>query len=328
MIKMKAPSHIELKSAKAVLSFVIVIAIGCFYINEFRKNPLDINALSQNINVCHLIVALLLSLLSYLVETIIWKSIIDGQIDSKKITFREIAVILYASGLFRYLPGRIWIYSAQILWFKKYGINKPLILFINLVCMVELIILSLYFGLMYMSTYTSKLSMSVVIMLFVSLILANLLFNCYGNILINKILVLAGKLTKAEVRPINISHSLMVIIQFTVTISWIFAGLALYFMAKGVGLHIVIADTVPVIASMSLSWLAGYLAVVSPGGLGVREGMMLLMLKPVLAVQTALLLPILSRVILLLSEAFLGLLALALGLRHDVFSVRNNDGVL
>lgn len=313
------------KIAKAALSALVVIVIGYFYVNEFKKNSVDLHSLKLTINIFYLIFALSLSLMSYLVEAFIWKLIIRMQFGRRKITFREIIAILYASGLFRYLPGRIWTFTAQSLWLKKYGITKSLIIYINVVCIIELIIVSLYFGLLYIAIYSSRLSVSMLIMMLASLILVNILFNCYSSILINRLFALAGRIVRTEIQPINISLSSLAVIQLIVAASWILSGLAAYFLAKGVGLHIVPTDMIPLISAMPLSWLAGYLAVILPGGLGVREGMMLLILKPVLVVQTALLLPILSRVMFLLSEALLGLMALFLGMRHNVFSCEKNN---
>jgi uncharacterized membrane protein YbhN (UPF0104 family) len=93
-----------------------------------------------------------------------------------------------------------------------------------------------------------------------------------------------------------------------------------YFLAEGLGLHIQAAELFAVLASMSLSWVVGYLALITPGGLGVREGTMLVMLNNVMNMQTALLFPILSRLLYLTAEALLGGAALFLGLKYDIFS--------
>lgn len=316
-----------LKLAKVATFLLVIIVAGYFYLNEFKKNSLGLSQIKLTINAYYLTYAMILCLLSYLLEIIIWKLILNKQPGCNAIKWREIAAILYSSGFLRYVPGRIWSFAAQTLWLKKYGIANSMVMYINAVYLFESILVSLYFGLLYLAIYTSALSSGIVMLSFASLLLANILCSRYNNVLLNKLFVLVERMTKVRVQAIDVSPYSMFVIQLVVTVIWGLTGFAAYYLAKGFGLHIVIEDTIPVIASMSLSWLAGYLAFVSPGGLGVREGMMLLMLKPVLAVQTTLLLPILSRVMLLLSEAILGLLALVLGLRHDVFSFRNNDGV-
>lgn len=312
--------------AKLLLAFLLIIVVSYFYLQEFNKNPIDFSFLGGAVNVYYLTFALLLCLLSYLVEVIIWKVVLNNQFDRKEITIQEVFAILYASGMFRYLPGRIWILTAQSLWLKKYGITKSQILYINLICIIELIFLSLYLGLVYLVMYTSSLSSSLILILFLFLLLVNILFNGYNKRLMNKVFVLIKKITTIEMKPINISFNSMAVIQLICACSWVLTGLAVYFLAKGLGLEILLLDTIPVAASMCLSWFAGILVVVLPAGVGVREGLMLVMLKPVLAAQTALLLPLVSRLLLLFSEAILGIVAMYLGTKRNVFMLKKNEG--
>jgi uncharacterized membrane protein YbhN (UPF0104 family) len=136
----------------------------------------------------------------------------------------------------------------------------------------------------------------------------------------NKLLALAGRLLKKEIRPLDDSKSLLLFIQFIYTCSWSLMGLGGYFLAKGIGLTVEFSSIFALLASMSLSWLAGYFAVISPGGLGIREGLMLLMLRNIVNTQTALIFPLLSRLMYLAAEALLGLSALSLGIKYNVFS--------
>jgi len=309
----------SVKVVKAVLSILIVLVIAYFYGGELKKNSVDLSTLAQELNIFLVMLALFLSLLSYLSDFFIWKSILGIHQGPQKITSPELAAMLYASGLFRYLPGRIWTYAAQFAWLNKYGITKSRFIYINSVCMIELIITSLYFGLMYLAMYENGPSAPVIILLSAVLLLANLLYNCYNSQMISRIFLIAGKIANRDIQPISIPVAVMFRIQAVFTVGWLLTGLSVYLLSMGVGLPIFPADMVPVLASLSLSWVAGYLAI-TPAGLGVREGMMLVMLKPAVAMQTALLLPILFRLMILLSEALLGVMALFLGIKCNVFS--------
>jgi hypothetical protein len=97
-------------------------------------------------------------------------------------------------------------------------------------------------------------------------------------------------------------------------------GIGSFFLAKGIGLDIPLESMIAILASMSISWFIASLAIISPGGLGIREGIMLLMLNNTVNIQTALIFPILSRIMYLAAEALLGLTALALGIKYKVFS--------
>ena len=71
---------------------------------------------------------------------------------------------------------------------------------------------------------------------------------------------------------------------------------------------------------MSLSWLIGYLSLVTPGGLGIREGVMYLMLSHIVNAQISLLITIATRFLHLLVELMLGLISFLLAIKFRVFS--------
>jgi uncharacterized membrane protein YbhN (UPF0104 family) len=101
---------------------------------------------------------------------------------------------------------------------------------------------------------------------------------------------------------------------------WLLIGVAAYFAALGVGLSVTFHEVTGITASMSVAWVVGYLSAVSPGGLGVREGLMSLMLERVSSPEAALVLPIVTRLLYLVIEALLGAVGLAIGLRQGLFT--------
>jgi hypothetical protein len=64
---------------------------------------------------------------------------------------------------------------------------------------------------------------------------------------------------------------------------------------------------VTLLAAFPAAWIVGYLTPFAPAGLGVREGMLVVLTIPVLGLQTATGLAILSRVVYVLAEAALAL---------------------
>lgn len=310
------------KTLKISAALSVILLIGYFYFLEFRKNWASLQDFRLVIDVYYLAAALFFYLLSYLLETYIWQVCINKHLRRHELGFLKSIAIVNASGLFKYLPGRIWTYTAQLLWLDKYSISKPIVLHVNLVCILGSVIVSLYLGLGYMTLYTDLIPAGLRILSFLVLIACNLVYIAWHSSLMNKLLALAGRLLEKEISPLDDSKSLLFFIQFIYTCSWGLMGLGGYFLAKGVGLDLLFSNIFVILASMSLSWVVGYIAVISPGGLGIREGIMLLMLNNVVTVQTALLFPILSRLMYLIAEALLGLTALLLGFRYNMFSAK------
>lgn len=85
------------------------------------------------------------------------------------------------------------------------------------------------------------------------------------------------------------------------TVAWLGYGTALWLLARGllpgVGLGVL-----PAIAVFTASYLAGFLALFAPGGIGVREGVFILMLQGPIGIGAATALAIASRLLLTVTE--------------------------
>jgi len=313
------------KIIKTSAFLIIFILIGYFYSLEFTRNWVSIRDFKFVLNVPYLFLSFFLFLITYFLETYIWHVCMNRHVGRNALTFTQSIAVVNSSGLLKYLPGRIWTYTAQLLWLKKYGISKSVILYVNMICVLGSIIASLYLGLMYVGFYTHLMSLKVIILLFCLLALANVVYITWNSTILNTLIKFAGKIFGKEIRLLSDSKSLLISIQFIYGCSWLILGVSGYFLAKGTGLNILYNEMFALLASLSLSWIVGFLVVIAPGGLGVREGMMFLMLSNVISPRFALIFPILSRVMYLIAEALLGLAAFALGMKHGIFSSRKES---
>jgi hypothetical protein len=85
------------------------------------------------------------------------------------------------------------------------------------------------------------------------------------------------------------------------TVAWIGYGVALWLLARGLlpkaGLGLL-----PAITVFTASYLAGFLALFAPGGIGVREGLFILMLQGPIGIGAATALAVASRLLLTVTE--------------------------
>ncbi len=174
------------KILRIIASVLIILLIGYFYSLEFKKNWASLQNFKLLIDLRCLIFSLSLYLLSYLLETYIWKVCINKHLGRHELNFIQSIAVVNASGLLKYLPGRIWTYTAQLLWLKKYDISKPVILYVNLICMLGSIIVSFYLGLIYLTLYTNLVRTELLILSFIALILLNVAYIAWNPLLMNK----------------------------------------------------------------------------------------------------------------------------------------------
>jgi hypothetical protein len=84
-------------------------------------------------------------------------------------------------------------------------------------------------------------------------------------------------------------------------VAWIGYGVALLLLARGL-LPDVELGLLPATAVFTASYLAGFLALFAPGGIGVREGVFILMLQGPIGIGAATALAIASRLLLTVTE--------------------------
>jgi glycosyltransferase 2 family protein len=84
-------------------------------------------------------------------------------------------------------------------------------------------------------------------------------------------------------------------------VAWVGYGTALWLLARGL-LPGVRLGWLPAIAVFAASYLAGFLALFAPGGIGVREGLFILMLQQPIGIAAATALALASRLLLTITE--------------------------
>jgi hypothetical protein len=84
-------------------------------------------------------------------------------------------------------------------------------------------------------------------------------------------------------------------------VAWMGYGVALWLLARGLLPHAGLG-LLPATAVFTASYLAGFLALFAPGGIGVREGVFILMLQGSIGIGAATALAIASRLLLTVTE--------------------------
>jgi len=110
----------------------------------------------------------------------------------------------------------------------------------------------------------------------------------------------------------DVTKSLLLELHTIHLIAAMFSGLAAYLFCFGIGYRIGFERSLVVVGSSTLGDVVGFLAVIVPGGIGVREGLMYEMLRGQDTGSLALILPVASRLLNMVVEIGLGLVALRL----------------
>ncbi len=289
---------------KYIIGFLIVAGAGYFFIREFCNNFDSISKFEFKINWFYLLTSQFMLILVALAGTYFWKWLFEI-ITLQQISFRESLAIVNTSQLTKYLPGKVWSYAFQMMLLSKKGISKTVVLYVNLFLAVTSLFASAFLGLLYFACFSPNQTKFWLLLLFVFLII-----YC-GFIFLNqaclKLLIkIVQKLFKKTINYTHIDVRWIIIFQLVYLLANAIFGITGYLLALGLGFSISAQDIFAVAVSLIIADSIGFIVLIAPGGLGVREGIMFALLAALGDKNLALILPIGTRIMGMISDLLLG----------------------
>jgi glycosyltransferase 2 family protein len=207
------------------------------------------------------------------------------------------ARIWFLSNLARYVPGNVWSYVGAVELARREGVARPTTLAVMALTQVLSVGVALLVGLPVLVAERARLGRPALLGTVVVLAAAGL-----AALFRRPLLALARRrlpgFDPAELTP---SAGTVVLLVVGYAIYWVVTGLA--FAALVASLASLAAADVPlVVAAYAAAYAAGFLALLTPAGLGVREGVLVVALAPVLPAGPALVVALVSRVWMMLAE--------------------------
>lgn len=171
--------------------------------------------------------------------------------------------------------------------------------------MVTSLFTSVFLGLLYFACFSPDQKKFWLLLLFVFLIIY------IGFIFLNKpclklLIKIVQKLLKKTINYTHIGVGWIIIFQMVYLLANAIFGITGYLLALGLGFSVSIQDIFAVAASLIIADMIGFIVLVAPGGLGVREGIMLALLGVLGDKSIALILPIGTRIEGMISDLLVG----------------------
>lgn len=293
-----------MKTLKTILIVALILAIFYFLIANLVKNWQKIPFESLRFNLTNLAISFAFLLFNILLFIKGWKDIINRL--GRNISYRTAFWIISLSQVAKYMPGGIWFALGRVYLGKSKKLNAEAVAIsvvietgLTFLGCILLFLLSIIFS--RQQTFTNTFFLIPIFLLFLILLQPSVL---------NRLINIALRIFK---RPmINLEMSYFQLLK----LSMYFLG---FLIAQIIGFYFLINSIYPVAVSQIfelaaayiLSWMIGFVAIFAPGGLGVREGAMTLLLSPMLPTPLAIAISFIARVWLMIFEIamfFVGLL--------------------
>jgi len=250
----------------------------------------------ENFEVLPLCAATLLLLSHYFVDGAVFAYLVR-QIPVR-VRLLDALRIFFLANLGKYLPGKVWVILGKTYWLSHRGVGRSAAV----------------------STVSFELGLNVAAGVFVCIPILYWLLPSHSlgarvslaALLIPLLLwfwsparrMLARAAPKFDV-PVSVRAGGRAFLAYSC--SWLILGLGFWLLVQTV--YPVPLDRFPfAVGSLGIAWLVGFLVIVAPGGFGVREGILLVLLKYWLPLEIATVVAIGSRLWMTLGE-LLGLLA-------------------
>jgi hypothetical protein len=209
-----------------------------------------------------------------------------------RLSFGQVYYGYHASQLGKYIPGRVWIIPGRAMTLHRYGVDAVTAAASTLMDMYVLIVAGI---LVYVPTLLVTQQETMRQLGWVGLLLClPLLVSIIFPSLLNKLFALGMKWIGRGEMTFHFAwyHFALMLVNYLAL--WALSGLGLYLLADSFS-PLTLAQLPVVIGAMGFSWVLGTLSFLTPAGLGVREGVMGLLLAEVLAAPLPALVAILAR---------------------------------
>jgi uncharacterized membrane protein YbhN (UPF0104 family) len=304
------------KHIKVILSVVIIGLVAYFFTTEFKKNWQDILAMNLRLNFPLLAGSVFFMLVAYLGNTATWRYLINSfHPELPPISIKESVAIVNTTQLAKYIPGKVWSYAVQIYWLSKRGYPKSNVFFINLVATLSTLMAASAVGIIMLSLTLDKVSKTGTLVVIGIVILAYSVFILFHTPILNILIKLAAKLLKKEISYVKISLTSILLTQVYYISSNLFFCFGGYLLCYALGItddfHVIVC----VVGSLLVGDVVGFVVLVTPGGLGVREIMMAFIISGMAAAskEVAIVVPIATRLLTMSVDIALGITAFFLG---------------
>ncbi len=290
------PENTKKKKIMKYAKYIFLILVVVFLIRYFYNNYDTYKNLEVDINWGIFAAAVLFYFLYKITLASLWHYM--TKLNHAAIGyFQAITAYLY-SILGKYIPGKVFMLLARIPPYEEKGvqIRKVTICFLlenvcTLLGAAFLFLISLFF-------FPNEILEDYK---WATIILVILFFICINPKIINFFLGLVEKVTKKDGLVIPITYGQMIKVVLLFIGNWIIVGIGFYMLACSI-YPIPASEMLYTAGIFGLSCIIGILAVFAPSGLGVREGILLLGLTLVMPEEYAMIISIVSRLWMTVSE--------------------------
>lgn len=276
--------------------------------NYIWKNIANFDFTQIHFNLFSLVSSFFVLLSLFCFQGFIWSRVLNSNSEKRINIFTHIKIFVY-SQFGKYVPGKIVSYAILINLYRKEGYSKKEIVIASYYDLISGLLATALF------LFTSLLLFKPLFWnIYYDYILYLMIFSLFAAAnpkILNILLKKALSLLKREQFQITLRYIDLMKFVLLYTLNLFIWGIAFFLLIQSV-ISIDINNYFYLAFSFALSAFLGFISIVAPAGLGVREGTLIALLKSILTANVAAMISIVSRIWMVVAEIILFLIILVI----------------
>jgi ubiquinone/menaquinone biosynthesis C-methylase UbiE len=274
--KKKLFATISTLATVLIVYFLVKSLIGSY--NQVDWNVVELDFL-------YISLSLVLLVAGYLKLAYNWREIVLSMYENLELSKGIFYWCLSQFG--KYIPGKVWFALGRVYLAGKEGISKKKIMHSIFVEIVLCIVVTLALGSVLLSGKVKEVNMYLIY----SAVAVIALVMIHPKIF-NFILGIIGKIVGKDLTiELHYGEILRLLINFGV--AWVLIGGGFALFVKGIGIEEI--SILMLMGVFMISWVGGFLAIIVPSGIGVREGIMAALLSTDVGIGLGLVIAVIAR---------------------------------
>ncbi len=209
-----------------------------------------------------------------------------------RLPYWRVSKILFTSLMGKYLPGGCWVFVGRAFFYRQEGLNLSQASVAVLIETIQVVTSAVFVLALFFSLSSSGLwGVPKIFMV----ILGALCLASIHPLFLNVFLRLAEKILKKPIISFDYPYRKIAYPFLIFFLFWVGMGTSFWVLARSI-LGIEVSLFSLMVSAFALSWVLGFLSFITPGGLGVREGSLTLLMQPHIPLYAAAALALLSRI--------------------------------
>lgn len=285
-------SHRRLKAVAQVGVGLVLFALVALAVARDRSH---VGATLSRISPLELGLAELLALLGLGASVLVWRTSLEELGSSVRV--RQASKIYLIGQLGKYVPGSVWALFAQTQLARRVGVPRSRAMAASIVAVSINLVTGLTVGILVVPSVAHNDAWRYLAVVALFLVLAASL----SPPLLTRLVDLLMRILKRPPLDRPVSWTGMLKASGWSLVSWLAYGLALWVIAFAAGAPA--AGSLPLcLAGIALAMNAGFIVVMAPSGIGVREAVLVAALAPVLDTSAALAVALVLRLLFTLAD--------------------------